>query len=297
MSDMTSLLGLLLGLVLAGPSPPASPPVTQQGPGFYQELSWSPDGGTLLVSVLEIRDSDPRFPYRIWRLDPDGGEAAPITEGPKDYWTSWSPSGDRIVFAGSDGQGSLDVFTMRADGSDRQRLTKDEASDTQPDWSPDGRQIAFISSREGSGQLWVMRADGSAAKRLLETAHELQNPEWSPGGKHIAYYETDGKGNDWVFVVRADGSEPRRLAKGLWPTWTPDGESLLFGADGGLYRIPQAGGEPTLVVAGDVVAGELSPDGKRLAYIVKEAGKVAVRVANPDGGNPRTLMERPAPAW
>lgn len=292
-----SLSGLALGLILAGTSPPGNPPVKQEGPGFYQELSWSPDGRTLLVSVLEIRDSDPRFPYRIWRLDTDGGKAAPITEGPKDYWTSWSPSGDRIVFAGSDGQGSLDIFTMRADGSDRQRLTHHEASDTQPDWSPDGRRIAFVSSREGKGQLWVMSSDGSDAKRLVESTHEAQNPEWSPDGKHLAYYETDGQGNDWVFVVRADGGEPKRLAKGLWPSWTPDGESLLFGADGGLYRLPRTGGEPALVVAGDIVAGELSADGKRLAYIVKKDGKIAIEVADPDGGNPSRLMERPAPAW
>ena len=271
--------------------------LTQPGPGLYQELSWSPDGSSILVSVLDLTDRDPRYTYRIWKLDPEAGTGGPITEGPRDYWTSWSPSGTRVVFAAPGEGGALDVFTMDADGAGRERLTFDERDDTQPSWSPTGSQIAFISQREGDGQLWVMEPDGSNPRPLLRTRGEAQNPSWSPDASLIAYYEMDDQGGNWVSVVRSDGSQPKRVTEGLWPSWTPDGLGLLYSADGGLFRIPLDGGEPVLVIGGDVIAGELSPAGHRLAYIVREEGRVALEVADPDGQNRRTLMTRPAPEW
>lgn len=272
-------------------------PFEQSEPGFYQEVSWSPDGASLLVSVLEFTDAAPGYAYRIWKLDPAGADPAPLTEGPRDYWTSWSPDGARIAFAAPADTGALDVFTINADGTDRRRLTSDEADDTQPAWSPDGRRIAFISHRSGIGQLWIMNADGTGARRLLESPGEAQNPAWSPDGTRIAFYETGGQGNDDVFVVQADGSDPRPLAEGVWPAWTPDGGSVLFGGEGGLYRVAVAGGAPELMIAGNVLAGELSPQGTRLAYIVQDSAAVSVVVAGADGRNPRQLMTRPAPQW
>lgn len=175
--------------------------------------------------------------------------------------------------------------------------TSHEATDTQPAWSPDGDRIAFVSYRGGAAELWVMNADGSDPVRLLESAGEVQNPEWSPDGGRIAYYETDSAGTDHIHVVRADGTEPTWLAEGLWPVWTPDGGSILYGAEEGLFRLSLAGVEPELVIAGNVLAGQLSGDGRRLAYIIQEAGSVAVVVSNPDGSDPRTLLTRPAPEW
>lgn len=249
------------------------------------------------MSVLEITEGEPRFAYRVWTVDPDGGDAHPITDGLRDYWTSWSPDGERIVFAGADAGAPLDLFTMRADGSDRRRIAATPSSDTQPAWSPDGGGIAFISDRDGQGQLWVMGVDGMGATPVVETADEAQNPAWSPDGRWIAFYATNADGEDHVFVVGADGSDLRRLAPGLWPAWTPDGGSLLYGGEGGLYRLAVAGGDPVLVIAGNVLSGELSPDGTRLACIIQDDESVSLVVSGPDGEEPRTVMTRPRPQW
>lgn len=287
----------LIGAACSGPTPDPPAPLVQEGPGFYQELSWAPDGGSILVSVLEVTEDEPGFAYRIWTVDPDGSNARPISDGPRDYWTSWAPDGERLVFAGSEDGAALDLYTMRADGSDRRRITTTSSSETQPAWSPDGGRIAFISDRDGHGQLWVMDVEGTGAGRVVETADEAQNPEWSPDGRRIAFYATNADGDDRIFTVGPDGSDLRRLVPGLWPTWTPDGQGLLYGGEGGLHRLALAGGDAVLVVAGDVLSGELSPDGTRLAYIVQEGDMVSLVVSGPNGQEPRTVMTRPRPRW
>jgi len=276
---------------------PVPTPFMQDGPGFYQELSWSPDGTSLLVSVLEITEGDPGFAYRVWSLDPDRATAVPITDGPGDYWTSWSPDGERVALASRGNDGGLDIVTMRPDGSDLRRLTSSGASETQPAWSPDGARIAFVSDASGRGQIQVASADGSGATPLLESAGEAQNPEWSPDGTRIAFYETDASGTNRVVVVGADGRDPVTLVEGLWPSWTPDGGALLYGGDGGLFRIALPDGSPELLVPGNVLAGELTRDGTRLAWIVSDETNVSVVVGGPEGGGARTAMSRPRPRW
>ena len=295
--ELAALFACTSAAACAGTDATASDPYVQEGPGFYQELSWSPDGSSLLVSVLEITDGDPGFAYRVWTLDPDEASARPITDGPSDYWTSWAPDGERVVFAGDGEGGALDLYTMRADGSDRVALVATEASETQPDWAPDGDRVVFVRYEGDRAQLWTVEADGSDERLLAGPAGEPQNPEWSPDGARIAFYETDPDGADRIIVAAADGSDPVAVAEGLWPTWAPDGQSIVYGGQGGLFRLVLPGGQPRLVVPGDVLAGEISPDGTRLAYIVETQDSVSIVVSDPDGTNARTVMTRPGPPW
>jgi Tol biopolymer transport system component len=112
---------------------------------------------------------------------------------------------------------------MAADGSDRRSLATESEM---PEWSPDGRWIAFASTRDhaarrpvGDGetgwidQLYVMRADGSHQQRLLRTTTDDSNPSWAPGGAVIAYQTTGTRTDAWSYVdlVNADGSCRRTL--------------------------------------------------------------------------------------
>ncbi|MFQ5572358.1 MAG: hypothetical protein ACE5G0_22000 [Rhodothermales bacterium] len=305
MRKRLSLLLLLLAMFLLSCEPDAAPeqapevaatPLIQAEVGYVQELSWAPDGASLLLSILELADTPDGFTYRVHRLSLDSLALVPLTPGPLDYWTSWSPDGARIAFASRSG-GNADIFVMAPDGTNRVRLTTDAADDTQPAWSPDGARIAFVSRREGTDQIYVMNADGSGQSRVGEAEGEAQTPAWSPDGRRIAFFETASDGTDAVYLMNADGTGRRRIATGVWPSWSPDGSHLLFGAPDGLTAIGLDDGVERLLVEGEAEFGAYAPDGTRVAYIATEEGRVTVYVMKADGTAREALLSRPAPAW
>lgn len=103
----------------------------------------------------------------------------PLTSGARaSFDPAWSPQGDFIVFVSQE-PGNDEIFRIRPDGSDRQRLTDNPAADRSPSWSPNGTRIVFWSDREtGRRQLWVMNADGSNQTRLFESPYNDWDPVW-----------------------------------------------------------------------------------------------------------------------
>jgi dipeptidyl aminopeptidase/acylaminoacyl peptidase len=85
----------------------------------------------------------------------------------------------KIAFASTQ-TGNFEIWVMNADGTNRSVLTNDPALDQDPDWSPNGKRIAF--ARVGDG-VYTMNADGSDPKRLSAG----RGPAWSPDGKRIAF--------------------------------------------------------------------------------------------------------------
>src|SRR5438093_272252 len=80
-----------------------------------------------------------------------------------------------------------DVYAVDADGTGLTRLTTDPADDFDPTWSPDGRQIAFRTTRDGNDEIYVMDADGSHQRNLTNDPADDWSPAWSPDGTRIAY--------------------------------------------------------------------------------------------------------------
>ncbi|MGD0965255.1 MAG: hypothetical protein ABSA57_15310, partial [Candidatus Acidiferrales bacterium] len=113
-------------------------------------------------------------------------------------------------------------------GGDPLRLTDDPADDYEPDFSPDGSQIAFRSERDGGG-IYVVSALGGQAHRI---ARQGRHPRYSPAGDQIAYSVGEGNTAGQMFVVSATGGEPRQLQPEFYrayhPIWSPDGKRLLF---------------------------------------------------------------------
>jgi TolB protein len=146
---------------------------------------WSPDGQT--IAFLHFGE--------IFRIALDGGSRKLLRASDNaDYASdlSWSPDGHRLLFSNSGtGEPATDLWLMSGDGSQAAALTV--GGDTwkmSPEWSPDGRQIAYFSGGEGNNQIYVIDADGSDASRLTHDEELDISPAWSPDGSQIAYFAT-----------------------------------------------------------------------------------------------------------
>ena len=163
--------------------------------------------------------------------------AARPEPGPPRFWMagsspSWFPDSRSIAFQ-SDG----DLWTASIGDTARLRVTADRDDERAPVVSPDGRLIAFYSTRSGAQDIWVVSAAGGAPRQLTRQAMALDDPRfapaWSPDGRSIAYVSNQGDfWADDLWVVDVQSGSARQLSRGLMasttPAWSPDGRSIAL---------------------------------------------------------------------
>jgi len=149
------------------------------------------------------------------------------------------PSEMRIAFV-SDRSGQRDLWTMSADGSDVRPVTSDEADDQSPAWSPDGREVASVSDREGGTyQVFLSAWNGAYTRRMTISAGSKDMPAWKPDGKELAFIAS-GKvmtisrygREETQFLPSPDVPDVGQFSGGpaetyVSATWSAEGKSLL----------------------------------------------------------------------
>ena len=209
----------------------------------------------------------------------------------------------RIVFR-SLRDGNPEIYVMDANGGNQENLTNHPAYDGLPDWSPDGKKIAF----SVEGRVWhivVMDADGNNHVRLEDQAAD---PSWSPDGGTIAFVSwRDGRAE--IYVIGVDGRGRKRVThdsalKG-GPSFSPDGRRIAYVAaehrglgqigPGQIYVVGARGGKPERLTHNveNNWGPAWSPDGQVIAYyvIVDEDFHATIHLMTADGKYLRQLSD------
>ncbi len=221
-----------------------------------------------------------------------------------------------------------DIWTVSPSTHVQRRLTSTGNNST-PVWSPNGKLIAFTSSRAGSRDIWVMTATGTGLRRITTAATPEASPTWSPDGKWLAFSSARGPTHEFaIFKLRS--TVPYGTAIRLTnpppaldypydtyadsdPSWSPLGDRILFDRNwpcnpgepscNDLYRVPSGGGRVTLLVTetaagypvGDNWSVDVAPRGRAIAFTSDFesapyfGGPMNIYISQTDGSNARLL--------
>jgi TolB protein len=252
-------------------------------------LQWWPDGSQLLYSRIKTGKLE------VAVISSKGGQSRPLIKphpGTPHFDAHPAPNGSRIAYVhdilqGTDGK--LNIYACKADGTAAEPLIPHKAFEESPRWSPDGKTIAWVSTRDGNQELYVSLPDGSDIRRLTNHPAPDHHPAWSPDGRFLAFTSARS-GTEAVHTLEVATGTLRKLAggKGLesWPAWSRDGKRIAFARhQHGSFDIvgirPDGTGEHLLVGGPDhATFPAFSPDGTTLACISDRTGAPEVHLFN-----------------
>ncbi len=212
-----------------------------------------------------------------------------LTSGPSSV--TWSPDSSELVYSMG---GSL--WLQRIDSSEAQQLTDGPGYDYQPDWSPDGKSVVYVSYQKDAMELWLLDLETGKTQQITSGGAVNVEPRWSPDGKRIVFVSAaynrrfhifraevhDGKLENVVRLTGETKSSPPRYYYSAFdmeisPVWTRDGAEILFVSNrghihgtGGFWRMKAEPGARAREIHYEETnwkaRPDFSPDGSRMVY-------------------------------
>ncbi len=226
--------------------------------------------------------------YRIWRLA-QGKEPSPTgIYGEFPIQFSYSRREARLVYSLI--QNDPNIWRLNF-GSPLtwKRIAASSGQDASPQYSPDGKRIAFRSDRTGEEQIWVCDSEGGNPVQVTSGQGRPSVPRWSPDGRRLVF--NDAASTD-IFIAEESGGRwtVRPFgARGVHPVFSPDGRFIYAAAAGSILRYPATGGPAEVVTPMRGLSLDVSPDGRHI-YFVREPADTTLSRADASTGEVERVL-------
>ncbi|WP_018993735.1 MULTISPECIES: Tol-Pal system beta propeller repeat protein TolB [unclassified Thioalkalivibrio] len=185
----------------------------------------------------------------------------------------------RIAFVSVERNGDERRFALEvadSDGANPRTLFRSAKPIMSPDWSPDGRELVYVSFENRRSEVYRQNVETGSRERVASFTGINSAPAWSPDGRYLALsLSRDGAPN--IYLMELETGEMRQMTQTssieTEPVWSPDGETLYFTSDRAgapqIYALPREGGSPRRLTfeSGYAAAATVSPDGRYLVYV------------------------------
>ncbi len=270
----------------------------------FNKGNFSVSGNGILAYLPDVAAGDSQ---RVW-FDRTGRQIGSASEIGNFTSPAISPDGRFVAFSASDASGNRDIWAQDILRGTKTRLTSDPLPDTDPIWSPDGKQVVFARSRGGEWDLYVKPADGSRDEQvLLGVAGGKYPSSWSKDGKFIAYefFGVPGMVGEDIWVLPLGGTQQpfpfiHSQFEKLQPRFSPDGRWIAYQSDetgrDEIYvaPFPGPGGRRQLSLSGGT-RPRWRGDGRELFFLGLDNRLMAVDIRTSGGqlepGAPKALFQ------
>jgi len=177
---------------------------------------FSPDGKQIAYCASIEND------HHIYKMDVDGtNNQLIISNGAS---PKWSPQGNKIAYSSSGKEGSSQIFVANANGTNPKQLTSSISprkwpgwppdGNSDPQWTPDGKKIVYVSHENEKAEIFIMNVDGSKQTRLTKAEYWDGSPEITPDGKYILFHSRRSEMMEsGICIMKLDGSSQKVLSK------------------------------------------------------------------------------------
>jgi len=258
-------------------------------------LDWTPDGAYIVFSSDRFSGSG-----RLWKVSASGGQPEPLPVGQGGaYFPSLSRDGQRLAYTQADTNTNIwryEVPRPTGRSAPPTKLIASAGGNIDPQYSPDGKRIVFVSDRSGSREIWVCDSDGSNPRPLTSFGGpHVGVPLWSPDGREIVFYGTlaDREGRAGMYVVSEEGGQPRGVTDVI--SWSRDGKWIYFTSNKtGTWQVwkrPAEGGQAVQVTKQGGSRPFESLDGKTVYYEKAEGEVDSLWKVPVEGGEETRVLE------